>query len=96
MHILGGFWVGLVTLILYFRFTPKKYLDHSVIFTFLLTITAALAVGLMWEIFEYAIDRIVAAFAVQLGDTLKDLCNDLTGGLLAALVFVHFGFNKKM
>jgi len=94
MHILGGFWVALVL----YRYLSKRQAglaDPSSLELFALTLAVISAVGVFWEFYEYFEDLLFktnAEWVVRLGvgyvDTLKDLADDLLGGVLA---FVALG-----
>lgn len=94
MHLAGGFWVGLLFLWL---FKESQYLSefklnkNFLAFIFLLSFTAF--VGVFWEFFEFLYDAFIArkVYAAQFfqdgtADTMKDLANDLIGGMLAFLL----------
>ncbi|MDO8492393.1 MAG: hypothetical protein Q7S34_02015 [bacterium] len=80
MHILGGFWVSLAVLAIWFSF--KKSIPENKIFFFIL-ILATLIVGIFWEIFEYYFDIAFPGKEGYLYDTIKDLFDDLVGATLA-------------
>ena len=65
-------------------------------FTVLFALSSAVIIGLLWEIYEFVIDRAMEIHDLQLGDTLKDLCDDLVGGALAAWIFIQNGYNKHI
>ena len=92
MHVLGGSSVAFAALALYFRTKRARRGEETALFVWLLAIASALTIGLGWEIYEYVIDRVVAAYGDQLGDTIKDLFDDLIGGMVAAWVFLRAGY----
>lgn|SRR3989338_3808702 len=91
MHFLGGFWVGLVFLWFFSRestsLEPFLQLIFKVIF-------AVLMVGILWEIFEISIDKIIIQNPFNALDTFSDIFFDLTGGLVAVLYFLKKWRNK--
>ena len=91
MHFLGGFWVGLVFLWFFSRestsLEPFLQLIFKVIF-------AVLMVGILWEIFEISIDKIIIQNPFNALDTFSDIFFDLTGGLVAVLYFFKKWRNK--
>ncbi len=96
MHMLGGFWVALTSLVLYYTFPEGKEKDRSMIFVYTLAIASALTIGLMWEIYEFSVDNIFSLALNKVGDTLKDLGDDFIGGVICATLFVMKGYNKKI
>jgi tellurite resistance protein TehA-like permease len=96
MHILGGFWVALTSLAIYYAFRGRNENDHSTVFVYALAIASALLVGLVWEVFEFSVDSIVSEFVTKPADIIKDLIDDLIGGVLAAVLFASKGYNKKI
>lgn len=96
VHILGGLWVALTTLVVYYRSEYVARKDHSPLFAISVALCSALIIGLFWEVYEFVVDRAMATNDLQLGDTLKDLCDDLFGGALAAWIFVRKGYNKHI
>lgn len=88
MHFLGGVWVGLFAVWLWFRSgyfrqsaeTPRSLLR--------VTIISVLGIGLLWEVYEY-LYHIVFALEFQphyLEDTQLDLVLDIAGGCAAWLL----------
>jgi hypothetical protein len=76
-HLLGGIWVGLFAA----WFLQKR--DKK--FTVLKCAAAALAVGIVWEIFEYHFGIGGSAFMGYWEDTIKDVTMDVIGGAAAGL-----------
>jgi hypothetical protein len=96
MHILGGFWVALTSLAIYYALPKCDEKDCSTMFIFSLAIASALLVGLIWEVFEFSVDSIVSSFVTKPADIIKDLADDLVGGLLGAVLFITKEYNKKI
>jgi hypothetical protein len=96
MHILGGFWVALTSLVFYYAFPEGKEKERSVIFVYALAIASVLTIGLMWEIYEFSVDSMFSLALNQVGDTLKDLSDDFVGGVIGATLFIWRGYNKKI
>ena len=80
MHFLGGFWVALALVWLFF---PEN-INYKLIFGFLF---GTLIVGLGWEFFEFFINANVARLPFDLVDTTSDLLFDLLGGCFALAFF---------
>ncbi len=80
MHILGGFWLGLV----FIYFLKIKDLSFS---TILKIILGALVIGLLWEVFEILVDKTIIQNPFNTLDTLSDICFDLAGAGIAIFYF---------
>ena len=78
MHFLGGFWLGLL---FFYIFPPKDNLIRSAIGALLFV----LFIGLGWELFEVALNNMIAGETFDYVDTISDLFFDLSGGLCAIL-----------
>ena len=96
VHIFSGMWIALLSLSFYYRSNHAPHKEHSALFVVISAASSALVIGLAWEVYEFVVDRAMNANDVQLGDTLKDLCDDLLGGILAAWIFVRNGYNKHI
>lgn len=97
VHILGGLVVALFFLTTYyasFRVTRTEK-EHSGAFAVVFAVAFVVIVGLFWEVYEFGVDRAIGDSGLDLLDTLKDLADDIVGALLAALIFIHFGYNEK-
>tara|TARA_Y100000310_G_C19960805_1_gene481122 strand:+ start:149 stop:457 length:309 start_codon:yes stop_codon:yes gene_type:complete len=92
MHLLGGLWVSLFTIWLYFE-SNISYINISQdkISRIAAVISTVLIVSLMWEIFELAIGTPLEADYTS--DTTLDLVMDIVGGLLGLLLFYTFDFS---
>ena len=95
MHILGGFCIAISALTLYFLPIRRVTSEHSGMFIFTLSISTALFLGLVWEIYEYLADTVVVSYGDQVGDTLKDLFDDFLGSLIAGTLFLWGGYNDR-
>ena len=95
MHILGGLWIALVSLTAYYESKHFAEKDHSPVGVVVVALAVTLTIGIFWEVYEFGIQHAVGEFGIGLADTLKDLVDDLIGALLAAWLFVHFGYNGK-
>ncbi len=93
MHIMGGLWVSLFALVGYYTFFAGKPKDRSSFFVIAFAIAAGLTIGLGWEIFEFEVDKHIAASGIDLGDTLKDLVDDFIGACIGAAIFLKRGYN---
>ena len=89
MHILGGATVAWAAFaLMHYGIVAKRLSKPPFYFALLAAVGAAAVVGILWELYEYFHDFFKHAVEYQLGtdDTMKDLANDLLGGLLASLL----------
>ena len=77
MHLLGGVFVGLITL----AFFPRQ----PILNIFL----SILLIGTLWELFEFSLDKFITYNPQNFLDTLSDLAYDLAGGFSASLYFLY-------
>lgn len=84
MHFLGGFWVGLFFL---YVFYDKNQFSKKL----LAVILGVLLIGVLWEVFEFFLN-VIAHDTFSIADTLSDIFFDLVGGFLA----IFFYFKKIM
>jgi hypothetical protein len=89
MHFLGGLWVGLVALWLYFysgilSFT-QKVSPFKIYKIFAVSLIAVIIVGGIWELFEFGVNTVIV-FSTQNSplDTVSDIIFDILGGATAA------------
>ena len=82
MHILGGFWVGLV----FIWFLKPKDLSFNAVLKIIL---GALFIGLLWEVFEIFAYNFITQTPFNVLDTLSDLCFDLAGAGLSVFYFAR-------
>jgi len=80
MHILGGFFVGL----LIFGLLNIKDISFNNIFKI---IFGVLMVGIAWELFEFVFSNIIAQESFNFLDTISDVFCDLAGSILAVIYF---------
>jgi hypothetical protein len=99
MHLLGGFFVGLLFFYLIKKFEIINLIDqnnHKNNFTLIIfAISFGALIGILWEFYEFGIDVLILkkypyynAFGYILFDTLKDLFNDLVGALWAGIIYI--------
>lgn len=98
MHLLGGFAVALlVTYILCLR--PKDAEGAarkvSVRKIFLTVLVSALVIGVVWEIFEFIINRLFTLRGNDMTDTVADLLNDLLGAAVSVKIFLMFQKSRE-
>lgn len=92
MHFLGGLWVGLSMLWLFFlsgRFSNKGEQSTKTIFA--VGILSVLTVAIVWEVFEYVVQLLFpSGTPYDILDTLSDIFWGITGGTIAS-----FSFSRK-
>ena len=81
MHFLGGFWLVLIYVYLFYPKVPS-------IFTIVGIVLWVLLIGILWEVFELYFVNYVAENPFNLPDTISDLFFDLLGGFLAFLYYL--------
>lgn len=96
VHMTGGFWIGITSLVLYFHTRHAQRKDRTAKFSFIVALTAAFAIGASWEVFEYVVDRSLADGGIDLVDSLSDIVNDGIGASLATAFFLRRGYNKAI
>ncbi len=92
-HFLGGLWVGLAVLWFWYRSGYARAMARPTGFRvpFELSLSAALGVGVLWELYEYGI-WVFSHYGVPdafMLDALGDLGMDLLGASLGALLFTY-------
>ena len=78
MHFLGGVWAGLFAAWLLQRYKKR--------FLIIQCAAIALSIGVCWEIFEFAFGIGGSLFMSYWADTIKDLCMDTLGGVVAGAI----------
>lgn len=90
MHFIGGLWLGLFFIYLFyipsesFRFSSES---KALILKILLFV---LSIGVGWELFEILFNNIIAKIPFNSLDTISDVFFDLSGGSFAVLYFLKF------
>jgi hypothetical protein len=82
MHLLGGFWLGLIV-IWFFNFQD---ISGRLILQIILSV---LFLGAGWEFFEFIFNNFIAQNSFNSLDTISDIFFDLSGGALAILYFLQ-------
>ena len=96
MHIMGGLWVALMSLVIYYHTDYFKRKDRSVAFVISFALATTMIIGLFWEVFEFSVEHFVKLNDNGLLDTLKDLVDDLIGASIATAIFIKRGYNKSI
>ena len=100
MHLFGGFAVALLAAyILFVRggqsesgFRGRSKTAGEISLAIILSV---LAIGVLWEMYEFAIDRLITLRDFDPPDTGADIINDLIGASFGAWVFTRFFSNPK-
>lgn len=91
MHFLGGFWVGLFFVYFFFKKDP---VDLNSRFFFKI-FTAVLAVGVLWEFYEFYLN-IISLTSFDLPDTVFDVFFDLLGMLVLFFPFLKNNYVRTL
>jgi hypothetical protein len=101
MHLIGG--VAAAALFFYLFLEKYKIIDPNRNFSLIIILSLSFValIGVLWEFYEYLADVYIFAKhplylvydRTNLPDVIKDLFNDLLGGLALSLVFLKS--NKK-
>ena len=88
IHALGGFWVAGVALWFYYLSGYVKPRLSKGVHVFLISILAAIVIGVLWEIFEVVTGATFVTRAAYVPDTIVDLIADSVGALAMAFYFL--------
>lgn len=87
MHFLGGFWVGLATLTL---FWDTIHSQQNIYLQLAFIVLSVLFVGLVWEVYEFGVQGIMQVTGIaSIPDSISDLVFDTLGGMGAFFVAMH-------
>lgn len=96
LHFLGGFCAALVSLYFYSHFYRRKASFMSSTRVFSVVIAGVIAVGVIWELFEYSAGITFNTVGNYPLDTVKDLIMDILGGYAAYVYFIFRGIHKHL
>ncbi len=92
MHFLGGFWLGLGALWLYFlsgKFGAVPNRHRKPLYVIILAVISAAVFGGLWEAYEFGVDVFIRlADMYDMCDTIADLVMDVFGALVSAGYFI--------
>lgn len=89
MHIFGGLAIALLAGYIFFLRTEKN--EYPAIRKVLITIFASvMVVGILWEVFEFAMHWFLSLYWFGWFDTIKDLFDDIVGAFIGAKIFLTF------
>lgn len=82
LHFLGGLWLGLNAVWIY---NTQSYVRKFIYrwSSLVIAVSAAICIGVIWEIYEYVFGIPRSPFMSYPLDVLKDLILDILGGVLA-------------
>ncbi len=86
MHFFGGLWVGGMAFLVY-RYVPafSRFRGKHRLYAYVVPFIAVLAVGGLWEVFEFGLDTFITLEQNDVLDTISDIGMDTAGALLAIL-----------
>lgn len=94
MHFAGGVWVA--GAVLWWRFFSGKFTSlPNTKAMFAWAIGGAIAIGLVWEVYEAAVSYITVGRMNDILDTIGDLVLDTLGGIVAAGILWASTNNKQ-
>ena len=96
MHMLGGFWVALTSMVIYYHLGWVHRHDRSPSFVVTAMLATTLIIGIFWEVFEFSVEHLVKLNDNGVFDTLKDLLDDMIGAVIASVIFIKKGYNKTI
>lgn len=96
LHFAGGFWIFLVARHFAEHYGNNISGEHKNIITFVVFISFVAFVGVLWEFFEFVLDRYIVESGFTylkrvFEDTLSDLLMDMFGGITAFLLYFKNG-----
>ncbi len=90
LHIISGFIIAYIAFMTVHILNKKKKLDLSPVFVSLFSFSFAVSMGVIWEIFEFAVDFIFKVNMQKSG--LNDTMSDLIVNSIGALIVSYFGY----
>lgn len=93
-HFLGGLWVAISFLWLFFQFGFINIFKNNKNYNLLVAFFSSLFVGVLWEIFEYYFGLTAVNATNYTIDTVTDISFGLVGGFVAYRVFIFKGYHK--
>ena len=95
-HLMGGFLIAM----LFSEYLKENFRENKPIHNILIVVGSTIFIGVVWEFLEYIANQtlidplyrkfqIRAYFMGDLEDTIKDMANDIIGGLIASLIFIR-------
>lgn len=81
MHFLGGVWVSLFFVYIFFK-------EESFAKLALKVMLSLFCIGILWEVFEFATNNVIGRDPFNALDTVSDIFFDLAGGFFALFYFL--------
>ncbi|MDP3726593.1 MAG: hypothetical protein Q8R36_05355 [bacterium] len=88
-HFGGGFWAGGLVLWGYTYINKTSHTENSRTSLLLLSILAALTIGILWELYEVILLPTLSSAPDYVFDTTTDLIADVCGASLAGFYFFY-------
>ena len=86
LHLGSGVMLGVAGFLIIFILYETKQFSSSALLVSFLVVCFALALGTLWEVFEFALDQTLkTTLQPDLFDTMKDLINDSIGAVIVAV-----------
>jgi hypothetical protein len=96
LHFLGGLWAAVFFAWLNLKFNLRFFEGRNFLWNFVLTLSFAALIGVLWEFFEFSRDFFSSSMdiskmaQISVSDTMGDLFFDLLGGAFFVLAFKRF------
>jgi hypothetical protein len=96
LHGFSAIVLGLIGFLSIYVFYMTNRVRVKPVYVALITLALTISAGTLWEIFEFAADRVFATDMQKSGlnDTMTDLVTDAVGGVIAAAVGFYYVRNK--
>ena len=99
MHFLGGAWIGLTILWIYYLSGKFKNIPENrrrVSYVYILAGIVTATIGILWEVFEFSLDFFVTFNEFNgFYDTTSDILLALIGAIVVAKYFISKEYYKK-
>jgi hypothetical protein len=95
MHFVSGGWLAMVAISLIATHPRLSGLRADRVVAFWLAIGTVMLFSVIWELFEFRLDPLIAFAPHDLEDTLSDLLFDLLGGISGSLVVLLMRYTKR-
>lgn len=96
-HLAGGLWVSLLFFFLFGNLFSNEFYSHRFekVKVLIFAVCFAVFIGVLWEFGEFLLDQWFNFYLQQgVADTMKDLLNDIIGGLVGGSYILFFRKHK--